>query len=148
MQLEYAMARFGRSQIDPADLLKRYALILGKKMGLVAVGWIPVFYLSRPFRGANEDQLNVLMLFAPMIGAVAGLVAGWYMAQDAVEDSSMHGLSLWAILVVAAVLPMWVMDALLSGVMGWPWTFGGFMMLTAATLLGLASAVWMASAQE
>jgi hypothetical protein len=142
------MPRFGRGQTDPSVFMKRFGLIVLRKMGLIALGWIVVFFISQPFRGKPDQELNVLMLFAPMIGALAGLVAGWHMAQDAVEESSMHGLTLWSILVVAAVTPMWVMDGLLSKLLRWPWTFGSFMLLTAATLLAMAAAVWIASAQE
>ena len=142
------MARFGHGQTDPIQILKNYALTFARKVGLVAAGWLPLYFISHPFRGSTDGELNVLMLFAPMIGALAGLVAGWHLAQDAVEDSSMHGLTLWTILVVGATAPMWIMDAILNKVTGWPWTFGGFMMLTAATLLALAAAVWVASAQE
>jgi hypothetical protein len=128
------------------DLLRQYGLIVARKAGIIAVGWIPVFFISQPFR--REGDLNVLMLFAPMLGAIAGLIAGWYMATDAVEDSSLSGLALWVILVVAAVVPMWVVDAILGALLHKPMQFGGFMLLTAATLLAMATAVWQASSQE
>jgi hypothetical protein len=140
------MARFGHGQTDPIQILKNYARTYFIKVASVAAGWIPIYFISHPFR--REGDLNVLMLFAPMIGALAGVVAGWHLAQDAVEDSSMHGVTLWVILVVGAAAPMWIMDAILNKLTGWPWTFGGFMMLTAGTLMALASAVWVASAQE
>jgi len=110
-------------------------------------------FVSQQFRLGDleqiaERELNVLMLFAPMIGAIAGAVAGWYIATDAVEDSSLNGMLLWVILVLGCTLPMWICDGVLRWITHWHLTFGGFMLLTAATLLGLASSVWIAATQE
>ena len=89
------------------------------------------------------------MLFAPMVGAVAGLVAGWYMATDAVEDSSLSGMILWAILVAASVIPMWVVEGdseahhtLAHAIRRFHAPDGG------QPAGSLASAVWLASSQE
>jgi hypothetical protein len=131
------------------DTLKSYALVLARKMGLVAVGWVGVYFLSQKFRTPGQDGINILMLFAPLIGAIAGLVAGWYVATDAVEDSQMSGLGLWVILVAASVIPMWVVEWVMHLIFPtWPMEFGGFMVVASANLLALASAVWHASAQE
>lgn len=141
------MARFGRTpQTSPIDMLKQYGLILGRKVGLIALGWVVVYFISQPCR--REGEINILIFVGLVIGAVAGLVAGWYIAQDAVEDSNLTGLSLYTVLVIASVAPMWLMDGLLGKIMGWPATFGGFMLLTAATLMALATAVWVGSAQD
>lgn len=129
-------------------LLKQYALVVARKMAFIAIGWVVVYFVSHPFRAEPQSGLNVLILFAPMIGALAGLVAGWYMATDAVEDSNLQGPPLWIIIVPASVAPMWIMEGVLRLFTRWPMTFGGFMLLTAATLLALAAAVWHASSQE
>jgi hypothetical protein len=137
-------------QWTPVDALKSYAPILLKKMAFVAIGWVVIYFISQPFRREPEDGsgINILMLFSPLIGAVGGLVAGWYLATDAVEDSNLHGLMLWVLLVVGAVAPMWAVEGLMRTLMHKPMTFGGFMLLTAANLLALAAAVWHASSQE
>jgi len=132
---------------NSAGYSKSFPLVLLRKMGFIALAWIVVFFISHPFRTDNGG-LNALWLFAPLVGAFSGLVAGWYMATDAVEESSLTGITLWAILVVAATLPMWIVDPLLSHLIGWPMNFAGFMVLTSATLLALGAAVWHASSQE
>lgn len=140
------MPRRSMPRATPMDMLSAYAKVLGRKAGFVALGWLLVYFISQPFR--HEGDLNILMLFAPMLGALAGLVAGWYLATNAVEDSNMNGLVLWVILVVASVAPMWIVEGIMKLLLGWPMNFGGFMLITAATLLALASAVWHASSQE
>jgi hypothetical protein len=131
------------------DQLKRYGIILGKKVGLIAVGWAVLYFISRPMRvEPTNGGVNALMLFGLLVGCLGGLVAGWYVATDAVEDSSLQGMTLWAILVGAAVLPMWGVDFLLQRTAGPPMSFGGWMMLVGGTLMALASAVWIASTQE
>ena len=64
-------------------MLSNYGKIVARKMGFVALGWIPVYFISQPFRGdTSREGINILMLFAPLIGAFAGVVAGWYLATD------------------------------------------------------------------
>src|ERR1035438_5053726 len=117
-------------------------------MGFVALGWLGVYFLSQPFR-AQGNSINFLMLFAPMVGALAGLVAGWYMADHAVEDSGLNGLPLWVILVLAAVLPIWLTEGIMRLLLpSWKFDFGAWMLVTAATLMALAASVWHASTQE
>src|SRR5215831_17862707 len=95
---------------NPAEPLKRFALVLLRKMGYIALAWVAVYFISQPFRNENSMFLS---LFAPIPGAIAGLVAGWYVATDSVEESSMQGLFLWVLLVIAAVLPMLVVEGVL-----------------------------------
>jgi hypothetical protein len=135
------------TQWTPITGLKTYGKVLARKMLFIAIAWIAVYWISQPFRSAGD--LNVLMLFAPVIGAFAGLVAGWYMATDAVEDSSLNGLFLWIILVLGAVLPMWIIEAIFHWILpNRTFGFGGWMLLMSATILALAAAVWHASSQE
>jgi hypothetical protein len=137
------------SQWSPLELFKRFGKILGRKMAFVAVGWLIVYFITQPMRQVPTDGgVNILTLFGPVIGGLAGLIAGWHMATDAVEDSSMHGITLWVVLVAAAVIPMWVVEGIMRLFTHWPMNFGGFMVLLAANLLALASAVWLASSQE
>ena len=91
--------------------LKQYGLVVARKMGFIALGWVLVYFVSKPFRHENE-LVSILMLFSPMVGAVAGLVAGWYMSTDSVEDAGFSGLPLWTILVVASIAPMWIVEGL------------------------------------
>ena len=136
------------TQWTPRDLLRTYGKIFARKMGFIALGWIPIFFISQPFRAERSD-INILMLFAPVIGAAAGLVAGWYMATDSVEDSGLHGPALWAVLIIGAALPIWLTEGILHLFFrSWPLGFGGWMLLTAATLLAMSAAIWLASAQE
>jgi hypothetical protein len=131
---------------NTSDSLKQFALILLRKMAFVALAWLVIYFLSQPMR--REQGLNVLPLFGMPLGALAGLVAGWYLATNAVEDSDLQGLPLWCLLVTGSVLPVWLVEGVLKLFTHWPVNFGGWMMLTAATVMALASAVWIANAQE
>jgi hypothetical protein len=130
---------------SPAEPLKWFSVVLLKKMGYIALAWVVVYFISQPFR---DEKSLFLSLFAPIPGAIAGLVAGWYVATDSVEESSLQGLFLWVLLVTAAVLPMWVIEGILHLITRWSMNFGGFMLLTASSLMALAAAVWHASSQE
>ncbi len=133
------------SQWNLATGLRSYGLVLLRKMAFIAIGWLVVYFITQPFR----PEGSILMLFAPMIGALAGLVAGWYMATDAAEDSGLFGLGLWVILVAASVLPMWGVEGIMHLILPKrPFNFGGWMVLSAANLLALAAAVWHESSQE
>ncbi len=136
------------TQWTPITGLKQYGLVVLRKMGFIALGWVLVYFISQPFR--HEGGLvNILMLFSPLVGSAAGLVAGWYIATDSVEDSGFNGLFLWVILVAAAIIPMWVVEGIMHLIFkSWVFGFGGWMLLSAAMLLALASAVWHASSQE
>jgi hypothetical protein len=124
-------------------LLRQYGLVVVRKMAFIAIAWVVIFFISQPFR-----HEGVLMLVAPLIGAFVGLVAGWFMAERSVEESSLSGMFLWAILVICSVAPMWLTDVVLGAITHRTMDFGGFMLLTAASLMALASAVWHASSQE
>ena len=130
----------------PMESLKSYGLILLRKMAFIALGWLLIYLISLPIR--RPTDLPVLWLFAPMIGGFAGLVAGWYMATNAEEDSSLSGIVLWVILVIAAVLPMWGVEGILYLIRHRSMEFGGFMEMTAANVMALASAVYHAATQD
>jgi hypothetical protein len=136
------------AQWTPFTGLKDYSKVLSRKMGFVALGWVLVYFISHPFR-TEGGVVNVLLLFSPMIGCIAGLVAGWYMATDAVEDSGgLTGFPLWIILIVASCLPMWAVEGIMHLLLpAWTFGFGGWMLVSAANLMALASAVWLSSTQ-
>jgi len=137
------------TQWSQSELFKQYGKIVARKAGFVAIGWLLVYFLTQPMRQVPEDGgVNILTLFGPVIGGIGGLVAGWYLATNAVEDSSMHGMTLWVILVAAAAVPMWAVEGLMHAITRWPMNFGGFMVVMAGTLMALAAAVWHASSQE
>jgi hypothetical protein len=118
-------------------------------MAYVALAWLVVYFISQPMRKVPTDGgVNILTLFGLILGSFAGLVAGWYVATDAVEDSSLYGIVLWVILVAASVGPMWGVEGVLHVITRWNMNFGGFMTLMAASLMALAAAVWHASSQE
>lgn len=131
---------------NSADQLKRFALILARKASFVALAWLVIYFLSQPMRA--DRTLNVLPLFGLPLGTLTGMVAGWYLATNSVEDSGLQGMTLWVILVAASVLPLWLIEAVMKYLTHWPMNFSGYMMLTTATVMALASAVWIASAQE
>ena len=128
-----------------SQMLRQYGVIVARKMGFIAIAWVVVYFLSQKTRVDG----SMAMLFAPLLGAPVGLIAGWYMAERSVEDSSMSGIVLWIILVFGAVAPMWIVEGIMHVIKPtWPMNFGGFMLLTASTLMALAAAVWHASSQE
>jgi hypothetical protein len=138
-----------RVRIDNLESLKRYAVIYARKVAFVALSWVVVYFVFQFMRRVPANgMVNISTLFALLVGAAAGLVSGWYLATDSVEDSSMQGLPLWCVLVAGAALPMWIVEAILKALTHWPMNFGGYMMLTAATVMALATAVWIESAQE
>ncbi len=92
------------------------------------------------------------MMFAPFIGAVAGGVIGWYVADDAVAEAGFGGIVLTILLVLACWIPVWFTDWLLNQIMhallGWPMTFGRWMVLTFTTIFSLIASVWRSVADE
>jgi hypothetical protein len=137
-------------QISPIETLKRYAPVLFRKLGFIALGWVVLYFLSHPFRVSDSRAgINVLVLFAPMLGALGGLVAGWYLVDKAGEDSEVNGMALW----VPLILMTWLTIGVVEGVMrllfrSWEFGFGGFMEVMAAMLLSGATIVWYGSSQE
>jgi hypothetical protein len=126
----------------PIDVLKAFGLHLLKKMGCMALLWVAVYFISQLMAEGAAT------LFGMALGSVAGLVIGWVMAEDAVARASFTGLPLWVLLVAASWIPIWVVELLLKLITGWDMTFGRWMMITAALLLSMASAVWRASADD
>ncbi len=125
---------------------QRTALYVGRKSLWIAGGWIIVYLIARIFASGP------LMLVEPVLGAVFGGAAGWEMGNDAVHECGFTGLTLWVFLVVGCWAPIWLVtwieQAILNKLFGWPLTFGNWMLLTMATLLSLAAAVWRALADD
>jgi len=133
---------------------KRYAKRLGKQMAIIAGAWAILYFPSQSF---NEGLF--WPLFSLLVGGLVGLVAGWWVAENAVEEAGFSGLSLWIILVAACVGAFWGTEIILGTVVPWvsswfghpgPWPigFGRWMMLSSATILAMVSAVWRASADD
>ena len=60
----------------------------------------------------------------------------------------MSGMVLWVILVLAAVFPMWGVEGIMYLIRHRSMEFGGFMEMTAANVMALASAVYHAATQD
>jgi|GEM_PF-1579223 len=129
-----------------AEYLRRTALYAGRKALWIAAGWVVVYLIARIF------ATGPLMLIEPVLGAVFGGAAGWEMGDNAVQECGFTGIILWAFLVAGCWLPIWVVtwieQAFVHKLFGWQLTFGNWMLLTMATLLSLAAAVWRALADD
>jgi hypothetical protein len=134
------------SEWTPLQGLRDFGLVIARKDGFVAAAWVVVYFLTQWVNAGTT------MLFAPLIGAIAGVAIGWYLAEDAAEDAGFTGLSLWIILTIGCWAPMWIVEWILGAIMkhaaGWQMDFGRFMMLMTAMILGFASAIWRSSADE
>ena len=133
----------------PLEGLRAYCFVLLRKGGFIAAGWVLVYFLSQ-LLGMRQDG-STMMLFAPLLGSLAGLVAGWHLAEDAVEDSGISGMPLWFMMILTGTLAIVLTEALLWFILRavghpLPVNFGGWMLLSSAILLMLASAVWRSSA--
>ena len=137
-----------RSSSIPAGLeeLLRFTIFLGKKDLWIAGAWVIIFFISQ------LAASGVPMLFDPFIGAVSGGVIGWYIAEDAVAEAGFSGIVLTILLVLACWIPVWWTDWLLTHIMhalvGWPMTFGRWMLLTFTTIFSLIASVWRSIADE
>ena len=137
-----------RTSRIPAGLeeLRRLLIFLGKKDLWIAGAWVIIFFITQ------LTASGVPMMFAPFIGAVAGGVIGWYVADDAVAEAGFGGIVLTILLVLACWIPVWFTDWLLNQIMhallGWPMTFGRWMVLTFTTIFSLIASVWRSVADE
>lgn len=126
----------------PLPVLRNFGLYLLKKMGYMALLWVAVYFLSQWMAE------GVGALFAMMLGAIAGLIIGWVMAEDAVERASFTGIPLWVTLIFASWITIGATENILKFFTGWELTFGRWMLITAAMLMALAASVWRASADD
>lgn len=143
-RLSFSMAK--SEQWTPLVGLRSIGLFLLKKSAFVAGAWIILYYCTQWL------VVGPAMLLAFIVGAAAGLCVGWYIAQDAVDAAGFSGLLLWLMLVAASWLPIALVEFLLGELMyhaaGWKLNFGRWMMIAAALLLSMVSAVWRASADD
>lgn len=128
-------------------MLQQFLLgLLKRKLSWIALGWAIVYFSTQ---WMNE---GIPTLFAPFVGALAGMIIGWVVGENAVEEAGFSGLALWVILVVACWLTLafdeWVLGFIMSHAAGWQMSFGRWMLLMAAMVLSLAAAVWRASADH
>lgn len=126
----------------PITVLRDFGIHLLKKIGYMCLLWTGVYFLSQLMAE------GVGTLFAMTLGSIAGLVIGWTMAEDAVEKASFTGIPLWTILVLSSWAPIALTEWFLKLFTHWDLTFGRWMLITAAMLMGLASSVWRASADD
>ena len=112
------------------------------KMLFVTVGWVALFFATQLIKEGPLMLLNLI------VGSIAGLVIGWSMAEDAVQDSGLVGLSLWTLLVALGGLPILVVETVMHWITRWEMGFGRWMCISAALIMMLASTVWRASADE
>lgn len=135
------MARL-TSTHDELQHLTRFLIHVAKKDLWVALAWALLYFCTQ---WVTEGPTS---LFSLPIGVAAGIVIGWWLAEDAVETAGFSGLLLWTILVIAAWLPIAVVEGLLGVVTGWSMGFGRWMLFTAALIMSLVAAVWRASADD
>ncbi len=128
------------------EYLRRTAIYVGRKSLWIAAGWVIVYLVARIFASGP------LMLIEPVLGAIFGGAAGWEMGDNAVQECGFTGLVLWVFLVAGCWAPIWLVtwieQLIVKRLFGWPLTFGDWMLLTMATLLSLAAAVWRALADD
>ena len=132
----------------PFQGLKEYSRVLGRKVGFSAIGWLVMYFITQKLRSTDSASINIAPLFALLPGAIGGLVIGWYLATDAVEDSGMTGFSLFTVLVIASWVPICAVELLMWLILRWPMGFGGWMMMMSALIIALAATIWHASSQE
>jgi hypothetical protein len=87
-------------------------------------------------------------LFSLPIGVTAGVVIGWWLAEDAVERAGFTGFTLWTILIVACWTPVAAAEFTLGHITGWSMGFGRWMLVAAALVMSMAATVWRASADD
>ena len=87
----------------------------------------------------------IWMLLAIAIDSVPSVVQELPLAEWEVVSV----LPLRVILVIASVMPMWVVEGIMRLIFPtWNFGFGGWMELMAATIMAMATAVWHESSQE
>lgn len=127
----------------PLNQLKAFLLALARRAGILAIGWVVLYF------GTQWMNTGIPALFAMVVGAVAGLVIGWYLAENAVEEAGFSGFALWIMLVAAAWATIWLPEALMGAITGWGiGGFGRWMLVSIAMLMSMAAAVWRASADD
>ncbi len=130
----------------PTAGLRRFGIFIGKKSAIVAAVWVVVYFSTQWISGGS------VMVAAPIIGAPTGLILGWWMAQDSVENAPFVGLLLWTCIVAAVWLPIvlveWLFGEIMFAAAGWQLNFGRWMLLTSAGLFSMSAAVWRAVQDE
>jgi hypothetical protein len=123
--------------------LKPLGLALTRRGGVMAGVWV-IVYLATGWMNQGVGSL-----FAPLVGALVGLVFGWVLAQDAVETAGFSGMVLWVTLVATAWLAIWIPELLMGLITGHGiGGFGRWMLIMTAMILSMAAAVWRASVDD
>lgn len=136
----------GQNVLSIFNDLGRLLQFLGKKILRIILAWIVVYFLSQLFSKGSW------MLIEPVIGAVAGAVVGWEIADNAVSEAGFTGVVLWVLLVLSCWVPIWAtqggMQWIMMETVGWKMTFGQWMLLTMATIFSLIASIWRALADD
>ena len=142
------MGFFAVKNYSAGETLQNFARSLLVKLAIITGGWVGIYFLTQLMREGSENSFNPMVLFNPLVGALAGLAIGWSLAEDAVERSGLTGVVLWVVLTVAGCIPIFVVEAVLGAITGRDIGFGRWMCITAAIIMAMASAVWRASADD
>jgi hypothetical protein len=123
-------------------LLKGYLRHLAKKVLCVLLAWVGIYFCTQWVAEGPPS------LFSLPIGVTAGVLIGWWLAEDAVEHAGFTGLTLWTLLIVACWLPIAVAELTLGQITGWTMGFGRWMLVAAVLVMSMAATVWRASADD
>lgn len=130
----------------PTVGLRRFGLFLVKKSAIIAAFWTVLYFSTQWISGGS------VMVVAPVIGAPVGLVIGWWMGSNVVENAPFVGLLLWVSIVAACWLPIvlveWLFGEIMFAAAGWHMNFGRWMLISAALLFSMSAAVWRAVQDE
>ncbi len=118
--------------------LKNILLHLGRKDLWIALAWIILYFCTQ------WVAQGVTMLWSLPIGVAAGIVIGWWLAEEAVDTAGFSGLFLWVLLILAAWLPPALVEGILGLITGWSMGFGRWMLFSSTLIMGMAATVWRA----
>lgn len=136
------MGFFASHNYSAMETLRSFSRRLLLKMAGIALAWVGIYFLTQLMRG------ELLTLFNPLVGALAGLVFGWKLAENSVETSGLTGMTLWVVLTMAGAVPVFVVEGVLNLITGYEVGFGRWMCITAALIMTMAAAVWRASIDD
>ena len=126
--------------------LKRLGVLLVRRMTFVAIMWTTLYFAMQWAATGPAMLVNLL------VGSLAGVVIGWQMSDNAVQEIGLTGLLLTIVLVLACWIPMWALQSLWASLMshfaGWKMTFGRWMLLSSSTILSMATAAWRLSVDD
>lgn len=136
------MGFFATQDYTHLQVLRVFFRRLLLKMAIIALCWVGLYFFTQLlYEGA-------VALFNLLVGCLAGLTIGWSLAEDAVEDSGLHGVTLWVVLTVAGTLCIFGVEGIMKLITQWDIGFGRWMCMTSAIVMTMAAVVWRASADD